>query len=225
LRKVVRALKVISRWDDTDSASTANVESLNLCTANTLKVDLCNCEFIISLFSLSDILSLTSPVSRHLQGEHVYFQDAKTQITNIICVLKTRRVDFAHFDSIFASACKCMNELDVPLVQPRVSQRQINRANPPAATPTELYRSTIYLPLLDAVITDMESRFSDETMSNFNDLAYFIPAVIARSTEVPVDLIDRLLRSYSGIIKSMYQFTLDGELALWGQKWSSLLSD
>ena len=79
---------------DTDSAS----------TANTLKVALCNCEFIILLFSLSDILSLKLPVSRHLQG-HIDFQDAKTQITNVICVLKTRRVDFAHFDSIFASAC------------------------------------------------------------------------------------------------------------------------
>ena len=124
-----------------------------------------------------------------------------------------------------ASAGKRMNELDVPLVQPRVSQRQINRANPPAATPTEFYRRTIYLPLLDAVITDMRSRFSDETLSNFNDLAYFIPAVIAQSTDVPVPLTDRLLRRYSGIIEPMYQFALDGELALWRQKWLSQLSD
>jgi len=94
-----------------------------------------------------------------------------------------------------------MNELDVPLVQPRVSERQINRANPPAATPTELHRRrTIYLPL-DAVITDMQSRFSDETMSNFNDLAYFIPAAIARSTEVPEDLID--LTVLTGKVKSI----------------------
>ena len=40
-----------------------------------------------------------------------------------------------------------------------------------------------------------------------------------------MDLIDRLLRRYSGIIESMYQFTLDGKLALWWQKWSSQLSD
>ena len=118
-----------------------------------------------------------------------------------------------------------MNELDVQLVQPRVSQRQINRANPPAATPTEFHRRTIYLPLLDAVITDMRSRFSDETLSNFNDLVYFIPAVIAQSTDVPVPLTDRLLRRYGGIIEPMYQFALDGELALWWQKWLSQLSD
>ena len=47
------------------------------------------------------IFCLRLPVSRHLQGVNVDFQDAKTQITNVICVLKTTRVDFAHFDSIF----------------------------------------------------------------------------------------------------------------------------
>ena len=143
----------------------------------------------------------------------------------MISVLKTRRVDFGHFDSIFASACKRMNELNVPVVQPRISRRQINRANPPATTPNEFYMRAIYLPLLDAVISDMQSRFSDETISNLNDLAYFMPAVIAQSSEVPVHLTDHLLRRYSGIIEPMYQFTLDGEIALWRQKWSSRLSD
>jgi len=107
----------------------------------------------------------------------------------------------------------------------RISQRQINRANQPATTPTDFYRRTIYLPLLDAVITDMQSRFSNETITNFNDLAYFIPAVIAQLTKVPVHLIDPLLRRYSAIIEPIYQFTLVGELALWRQKWSSQLSD
>jgi len=83
----------------------------------------------------------------------------------------------------------------------RISQRQINRANQPATTRTDFYRRTIYLPLLDAVITDMQSRFSDETITNFNDLAYFIPAVIAQLTKVPVHLIDPLLRRYSAIIE------------------------
>ena len=68
-------------------------------------------------------------------------------------------------------------------------RKLINRTNSPAATPTEFYRRTIYLPLLYAVShTDMRSHISDETLSNFNDLAYFIPAVIAQSTEVPVQL-------------------------------------
>jgi len=99
----------------------------------------------------------------------------------------------------------------------RISQRQINRANQPATTRTDFYRRTIYLPLLDAVITDMQSRFSDETITNFNDLAYFIPAVIAQLTKVPVHLTDPLLRRYSAIIEPIYQFTLAGSLPCGGR--------
>jgi len=53
----------------------------------------------------------------------------------------------------------------VPVVQPRVSKRLANRANPAAATTAEYYRRANYLPLLDAVITDMQSRFDEETVS------------------------------------------------------------
>lgn len=56
LRTIVRALKIISSWDDTESSR----------KANTLKVALCNCDLVVSLFSLCDILSLTLPVSRLL---------------------------------------------------------------------------------------------------------------------------------------------------------------
>ena len=48
---------------------------------------------------------------------------------------------------------------------------------------------------------------------------------MAQSTDVPVRLTDRLLRRYGGIIEPVYQFALDGELALWWQKWLSQLSN
>lgn len=213
LSTIVRALNIISRWDDSDSSS----------KANTLKVALCNCEFVVSQFSLCDALSLTLPVSKQLQGKQNDFQSARTQINDSISVLKSRRIDFVHFDDIFGSACECMNELDVPIVQPRVSQRQVNRANPPATTPTEYYRRAIYLPLLDAVVTDMQSRFGEETVSNLNELTYFIPSIIAQSAEISLHLTDHLLRRYGCITgEPVYQFKLHGEIALWRQKWVSL---
>jgi hypothetical protein len=110
-----------------------------------------------------------------------------------------------------------MKELDVPVVQPRVSKRQVSRANPPASTPSEFYRRAIYLPLLDAVTTDMQSRFDEETVSNLSKLTYFIPSVIAKSVDVPGQLTDELIRIYDGIIgEPVYQFS--GEIALWRQK-------
>lgn len=113
LRTIIRALKIISRRDDKDSFS----------KANNLKAAPCNCELVVSLFSPCDILSLTLPVSKQLQGIHIDFQSARLMITDVISVLKTRRTNFDHFASIFALACERMKGLGVPVVQPRVSKR------------------------------------------------------------------------------------------------------
>jgi len=45
---------------------------------------------------------------------------------------------------------------------PRVTKRQINRANVDAANPEEYFRRTIYIPMLDALISDMISRFGKQ---------------------------------------------------------------
>ena len=88
----------------------------------------------MSLFSPCDILSLTLPVSKQLQGIQIDFQSARLMITDVISVLKTKRTNFDHFASIFALACERMKGLGVPVVQPRVSKRLANRANPAATT-------------------------------------------------------------------------------------------
>ena len=118
------------------------------------------------------MLSLSLPVSKQVQSKQNDFHSARTQINDLISVLKSRRIDFAHFDGVFQSASECMKELDEPVVQPRVSKRQVSRANPPASTPSEFYRRAIYLPLLDAVTTDMQSCFDEETVSNLSKLTY-----------------------------------------------------
>ena len=183
---------------------------------------------LLALFSLCDILSLTLPVSKQLQGIQIDFQSARLMIADVISVLKTRRINFDHFDGIFASACERMKSLGVPVVQPHVSKRQANRANPAATTPAEYYRRAIYLPLLDAVITDMQSRFGEETMSALSELVYFIPAIIVKSVDIHTHIFDHLLKRYHNIfnvIEPAYQFKLQGEIALWRHKWVTLQAE
>ena len=80
-----------------------------------------------------------------------------------------------------------------------------------------------FLEILATLI--LESRFGDETISNLSELAHFIPSVIVRSDKLPMHLTDHLLQRYSKIIEPVYQFKLDGEIALWRQKWASKLTD
>ena len=48
------------------------------------------------------------------------------------------------------------------ITMPRVTKRQINRAIVDAANPEEYFRRTIYIPMLDAQISDMISQFGKQ---------------------------------------------------------------
>ena len=52
------------------------------------------CQFIMSLFSLSDVLSVTAPLSRMFQTVNFDIYTAKTKITDVVAVLDKTQVGF-----------------------------------------------------------------------------------------------------------------------------------
>jgi len=146
---------VITNWTESASAS----------KASSLKLVLCSCEFIVTLFCLSDVLSLTLSLSTKLQTVGVNFFAAKTAVIYVIAVWTKRREAFDNFRQYF---CLCVSHDGNARrtrysTSPRITKSQRNQLNPPASTPNEFYRRTVglYLPLLDAITTDLRSRFSD----------------------------------------------------------------
>jgi len=55
---------------------------------------ICCAEFIISVFSLSDVLSVTHPISKKLQSVQSDFIDVATTVTDAISVMQNRRENF-----------------------------------------------------------------------------------------------------------------------------------
>lgn len=208
LAAIVNALTVITNWSESDSAS----------KASTLKHALCCCEFIVTIFCLSDVLSLTLGLSRKLQNVSIDFCAAKAAVVDVIAVLSKRRDMFEHFDSIFTTACNEMEVLDVPVVQPRITNMQRNRPNPPATTPNEFYRRAVYLPLLDAVTSDLRSRFSDDVLNKLDSLSYFIPSFVVGPDRCNIP--DLYLQYKACLEQSAGELRLRSELDLWKQKWS-----
>ena len=89
LHSIVRALTIISKWDDRDSSSKANI----------LVHALSSSEFIVSLFALCDVLSVTLPISKiDCRLLRIDYMEAKATVDDVISVLTTRRDDFDHFD-------------------------------------------------------------------------------------------------------------------------------
>jgi len=207
--RIVRALRIVSTWQDTETSSKA-------CT---LLRGICCCQFIMSLFSLSDVLSVTAPLSRMFQTVNFDIYTAKTKITDVVAVLDKRRSDFEHFDeTVFASACRTMKRVGVQVEMPRVksSNRQEYRSNPPGDTPTQFFRRAIYLPLLDSVLTDLRCRFGDDAFDKLSCLSFFIPACVVDSS-CP-DSVTKLVTEY-GLLDSAHIFKLRAEIDLWRQQW------
>jgi len=102
------------------------------------------------------------------------------------------------------------------LQTPRLVGRQCHRSNVPAASPLEYYRRTVYIPFMDSMITQLETKFAGQNSSVYH-ITNVVPAfLLIRS----VDDDKPSLQLYADFIDS--QNVVLAELELWKQKWLSV---
>lgn len=82
-------------------------------------------------------------------------------------------MDFEH-DRIYSKAIKLAEEIGTEEHMPRVVGRQRNRSNPSVLNPKEYWRVTVTIPLVDSIISEMNSRFSVEKRAHF-ELCALVP--------------------------------------------------
>jgi len=71
------------------------------------------------------------------------------------------------------------SKLDVEIIKTRIVKRSVYRANQlnSDSIPEVFYKISIYIPILDSVINDLQHRFSEDVLSSFN-LRLLMPATI-----------------------------------------------
>lgn len=116
---------------------------------------MCNCEFIISIYSLSSVLSVTYHASKILQGKNQDILSASNIVEDIVKILEKNRFDCdIVFKNIYSECKSIMDQLDVDIKLPRLNINQKNRPNPSNINNCEdYYRITIFIPLLDSIIS------------------------------------------------------------------------
>ena len=103
----------------------------------------------------------------------------------------------------------------VELSLPRLCARQRNRSNIPAQNPCEYYRRVISVPLLDHLISEIESRFSSHKQAALQGL-YLVPAVLVSFEEI-VPKVRQLGELYLSDLP--FSSSLQSELHSWYLKW------
>ncbi|XP_022169095.1 52 kDa repressor of the inhibitor of the protein kinase-like, partial [Myzus persicae] len=127
---ILVALSTVSEWSESESATKAKM----------LISALENCEFILTLFTLTNILSITLPISKCLQGKERDFISATDSIQLVLDNLTDKRTNCSqYFNKIYKEASELMKKHDVVTKHPRISKRQTQRPNPPSNSPEEYY--------------------------------------------------------------------------------------
>jgi hypothetical protein len=77
------------------------------------------------------------------------------------------------FSNIFKSSEDLANIIDVELRMPRLCKQQKNRSNYSTNNVEDYYRISIFIPLLDNVIDNLKTRFSQNILELFQ-LSFFL---------------------------------------------------
>lgn len=159
LDKICGALEEITNWEENSSSTKAHM----------ILKTMSDCEFVITIYALSEVLSLTLPLSLFLQNKSIDMQAALSHVTNVIDVLKQKRQDAdREFDNIVNDTSNIMKILIVELKIPRLASKQTQRCNVPASDPKDYWKKAVYIPLLDYVLNDLLERFSENRLQCFS---------------------------------------------------------
>lgn len=208
LVEIINSLTEVTNWEDTMSAS----------KAKTLLLSLCNCEFIMSIFSLSSVLSITYHCSKILQGKNQDILSASSIVKDVVALLEEKRYNCdIEFNNIYIDSKSIMEKLDIEIKLPRLTTNQKNRNNPSDIhTCEDYYRITIFIPLLDNIIEDFKRRFYGPENETIKILTNIIPKNFKN-----IDSINMVkeIKKYS-FFQEINDILLKSELDLWIQKWS-----
>lgn len=206
---ILVALNKVSEWSESESATKAKM----------LISALENCEFILTMFTLASILSITLPVSKCLQGKERDYITATNIIQLVLDNLSNKRTNCnQYFNIIYKEASELMKKHDVVTKLPRISKQQTQRPNPPSNSPEEYYMRSLYIPLLDNIIEDIKDRFKNNKNKMFLTLMGIIPVYLKDFTPTKIESLTKDILVEFGFL-NIQKDVLRAELELWKSKW------
>ena len=107
------------------------------------------------------VFSATEELSKVLQGQDLNAQDACRSVAQAISFLTTQRSDVAFSEFYQTTLSKSKNLTDPP---------KLSRANAIIFTSPEIYFRQQYFQVLDLLISEVERRFNQPSLSVFKDI-------------------------------------------------------
>lgn len=210
---------LVSCFDSISDEGSRNWTPESLTDANTLQLAISTTEFLSALVITSSTLNYLMALTKSLQSEAKDIIEAVFEINNLTSVLQDIRDNIdSHHDVWFTEVEQMSRAIGTEPSLPRLCGRQIHHSNVPSQTPTEYYPRTIFIPLLDHILTEMDSRFSKHQQTAFTGLllvpSVLVPKSLSEATSKPAEWGEL----YSNDLPSPN--SLQGEIDTWYLKWT-----
>ena len=188
---IVQCMESISA----EGSSLWTLESIT--DSKTLLLAITTTEFLSAQVITNGCLQYLLSLTCSLQAEAKDIMEAVTEVKHIFTALKKVRENITvHHREWFTAIEQMCDTAGVTPTLPRLCARQRNRSYFPAQNPCDYYRQVISVPLLDHLISELESRFSSHKQTALQRL-YLVPAVlVTKSFEEIVPKVRKLGEMY-----------------------------
>ena len=137
--------------------------------ASTLLLVITSTEFISTLVITNECLQYLRALTMNLQEEAKDIVQAVSEIKTLTSSLKQVRENVDSYHSRrFETVSKMCNEVGTTPSVPRICGCQRHRASIPASNPSEYFRRTFTVPILDNLLSGLDKRFSSHKKNCFS---------------------------------------------------------
>lgn len=184
-------------------------------TASLLLHSIYSASFLVSLFVLCKLLSITYTLSKRLQKNDIDLVSAFSEIKLVKKSLQAIRENCtSEFQQIFQDLTNIGSELGVEITMPRVNKFQKNRSNISTTDPQVYYRVSTFIPFLEDLISALEERFL-----HHEEIISSLQFVIPRFSDVPFENVRCCVNFYKEDLGNPMEDLVKAEWDLWRLKW------
>ena len=205
-----------------DGAGLWSADSLT--DARGLQLAITTTEFVSALVITNSCLKYIQALTSSLQAEAKDIVAAMKEIDTVIATVQYVRDNIeTHHSKWFLTISEMLSQMGVEPCVPRRCGRQIHRSNVPADTPMEYYRRTISIPMVDHLLSELQSQFGDHQRTAMLGLSIVPSLFLSLESAECISRFKELADLYESDLRSPE--SLESELHCWHTKWQQQVRD
>ena len=195
----------------------------SLTDASTLLLAITTTEFVSALVISSKSLNYLYSLTTSLQAEAKDIVQAIKEVDTLKKTISDIRDDVeTYHGQFFEEVEKMCQSVGTQPSLPRRCGRQTHRSNVPAQSPSEYYRRTATIPILDHLISGIECCFSSHQKTALLGL-HLIPSILITSRLQ--DVVEKLAPLEEMYANNLVDGNFSTELHQWYMKWESMKNE